>query len=155
MKLNKNLIAVKSLLLVLCFGLLSFASKRGGDSFEIWLNGKRLIQQFVHVSNGVQTLQLTPTSENEKLDIYYRHCGQTGTNRYITIKDESDHALKVWKFTDANGSDAAMSIKVKDILSLKKNKNSKLNIFYSSAELPKGRELASLALSGETSIASK
>lgn len=147
--------AVKSLLLILCFGLSSFSSERGGDSFEIWLNGKMILQQFVLVSKGLQTLQLTSTSENDKLDIVYRHCGQMGSNRYITIKDQNDHLLKAWKFADADADHPAMSIKVKEILVLKKNKDSKLNIFYSSSELPQGRLLASLALPTETSVVSK
>ncbi|HET9824449.1 MAG TPA: hypothetical protein VFP87_03900, partial [Chitinophagaceae bacterium] len=89
------------------------------------------------------------------MDVYYRHCGQTGTERYITIKDENDHPLKVWKFADVKGSSAAMSIKLKDILTLKKNKNSKLDLFYSSRELPNGRLLALLAIPDQTSVAKK
>jgi len=153
MKRNSKLMVVKSILVVLCIGLFSFSNNRGGDSFEIWLNGKMMLQQFVHVSNAVQTLHLNASSTNDKLDIYYRHCGQVGTNRLITIKDENDRSLKVWKFADSNGDNPAMSIKLKDISGLKKSKDSKLSIVYSSNELPKGKVLASLALSSETSIA--
>ena len=135
--------------------LFAFTSKWGGDSFEIWLNGKMLLQQFVHVSKGVQTLQLNPTSENDKLDIFYRHCGQTGSNRYVTIKDEGSHALKVWKFVDTDGKNAAMELKLKDVLKLKKNKNSRLNLFYSSDQLPAGRLLATIVSENETGIASR
>ena len=153
MKLNSRS-TVKSLLVLLCVGLLSLSFKRGGDSFEIWLNGKMMLQQFVHVSSAVQTLHLNAASANDKLDIYYRHCGQVGTNRYITIKDENDHALKVWKFADSK-ENPAMTIKLKDISGLKKSKDSKLSIFYSSNELPKGKILATLAVSNETSVAMK
>ena len=155
MKRNTKFMAAKSILLVLCLGLFSFSSKRGGDSFQIWLNGKMLLQQFVLVSKGVETIQLTSSSESDRLEIVYNHCGQTGTSRYITIKDENDKPLKVWEFADANGKNAGMSIKVKDIISLKRKKDSKVNVFYSSRELPQGRELASLALTGETSVASR
>jgi hypothetical protein len=155
MKPNSRLMMVKSLLVILCVGLFSFSNNRGGDSFEIWLNGKMMLQQFVHVSSAVQTLHLNAVSANDKLDIYYRHCGQVGSERYITIKDESDRPLKVWKFADSNGNNPAMSIKLKDISILKKSKESKLNIFYSSHELPKGKLLASLAVSNETSVAMK
>jgi len=149
MKPNIRLIVMKSLLVTFCVGLFSFSAKRGGDSFEIWLNGKRMLQEFVHISKGVQTLQLTQVSGNDKLDVYYSHCGQTGNDRYITIKDEDNHALKVWKFADATGGDKAMSIRMKDILPLKKNKDSKLNLYYSSKELPQGRLLATLNTSTE------
>jgi hypothetical protein len=98
---------------------------------------------------------LNAASANDKLNIYYRHCGQVGTDRYITIKDGNDRPLKVWKFADASGNNPAMSIKLKDISGLKKSKNSKLNIFYSSNELPKGKVLATLDVSNETSVAMK
>jgi hypothetical protein len=154
MKSHSKLIAVKSVLVLVCVTLLSFSSKRGGDSFEITLNGKRVLQQFVYASKGVQTIQLTPTSDNDKLDIYYSHCGQVGKNRYITIKNEKDQPIKVWKFQDATDNNAGMSLKLKDILSLRKNKTDKLNLCYSSSELPKGKTLATIA-GEETGIARK
>jgi hypothetical protein len=146
---------MKLLLVIFCVGLFSFSSTRGGDSFEIWLNGKMMLQQFVHVSSAVQTLHLSAASENDKLQIYYRHCGQVGTNRYITIKDENDRPLKVWQFANSDGNNSGMSIKLKDVSRLKKSKDSKLNIFYSSSQLPNGKMLASLAVSNETSVAVK
>jgi len=155
MKLNSKWMAVKSLLILFSATLFSFSSKKGGDSFEVWLNGKRVLQQYVHVAKGVQTLQLAQASENDKLDIYYNHCGQTGKNRYITIKDKNNRPLKVWKFADAAGSNVAMSFKLKDILSLKKNKTDKLNLFYSSNELPNGRLLAIIVSENDRSIARK
>jgi len=144
----------KSLLILVCAALFSFSSKKGGDSFEIVLNGKRVLQQFVYASKGVQTIQLAATSDNDKLDIYYNHCGQVGKNRYITIKNEKDQPIKVWKFADAVDKNGAMSFKLKDILSLRKNKTDKLNLFYNSSELPAGRTLATIA-GDETGIARK
>jgi hypothetical protein len=47
-----------------------------------------------------------------------------------------------------------MSFKLKDVLSLRKNKTDKLNLFYSSSELPAGRVLATIA-GEETGIAGK
>ncbi len=145
MKSHSKIIFVKSLLIMACASLFSFSPKRGGDSFEIVLNGKRVLQQFVYASKGVQTIQLTPTSDNDKLDIYYKHCGQIGKNRYVTVKDEKDQPIKVWKVPDAADNTGAMSFKLKDILSLRKNKTDKLNLFYSSSELPTGRTLATIA----------
>jgi hypothetical protein len=152
---NSKSTAVKSLLVLICAALFSFTSKFGGDSFEVWLNGKRVLQEYVHASKGVQTLQLSNASGNDKLDIYYRHCGQTGTSRFVTIQDEKNRPLKVWKFADAAGQNVAMSFRVKDILSLKKNKSDKLNLVYSSTELPKGRLLATIVSESETGIARK
>lgn len=154
MKSYSKLIAAKSVLLLVCATLFSFSSRKGGDSFEIVLNGKKVLQQFVYASKGVQTIQLTQTSDNDKVDIYYSHCGQVGKNRYITIKNEKDQPIKVWKFTDAGDKNAAMSFKLKDILCLRKNKTDKLNLFYSSSELPAGRTLATIA-GEETGVARK
>ena len=154
MKSHSKLIVAKSLLILVCAMLFSFSSKKGGDSFEIMLNGKRVLQQFVYASKGVQTIQLTATSDNDKLDIYYSHCGQIGKNRYITIKNEKDQPIKVWKFADVIDKNEAMSFKLKDILSLRKNKTDKLNLFYNSSELPAGRTLATIA-GDETGMARK
>ena len=154
MKSHSKLIVAKSLLILVCAMLFSFSSKKGGDSFEIVLNGKRVLQQFVYASKGVQTVQLTQTSDNDKLDIFYNHCGQVGKNRYITIKNEKDQPIKVWKFADAADKNGAMSFKLKDILSLRKNKTDKLNLSYSSSELPAGRTLATIA-GEETGVARK
>jgi len=154
MKSHSKLIAVKSFLLLFCVTLFSFSTKTGGDSFEIVLNGKRVLQQFVYASKGVQTIQLTPTSDNDKLDIYYNHCGRVGKTRYITIKNEKDQPIKVWKVADATDNNGVMSFKLKDILSLRTNKTDKLNLFYSSSELPAGRTLATIA-GEETGIARK
>jgi len=151
---SRSKLIVKSLLILICAALFSFSSKKGGDSFEIVLNGKRVLQQFVYASKGVQTIQLAATSDNDKLDIYYNHCGQVGKNRYITIKNEKDQPIKVWKFADAVDKNGAMSFKLKDILSLRKNKTDKLNLFYNSSELPAGRTLATIA-GDETGIARK
>jgi len=152
---NGKSMAMKTFLIAGCLALFSFSPRRGGDSFEIWLNGKMVLQRFVHVSKGVETLQLNHSSENDRLDVYYKHCGQVGKSRYISIQDESGHALKVWKFADATANNAAMSFKVKDILRLKKTKSSKLSLFYSSQELPDGRLLATIVSENENGIASR
>ena len=154
MKPHSKLVVAKSLLILICATLFSFSSKKGGDSFEIVLNGKRVLQQFVYASKSVQTIQLTQTSDNDKLDIYYNHCGQVGKNRLVTIKNEKDESIKAWKFADAVDKNGVMSFKLKDILSLRKNKTDKLNLFYSSSELPARRTLATIA-GDETGIARK
>jgi hypothetical protein len=153
MRSHGKFIVIRSLLVLICAGLFSFSDKKGGDSFEIWLNGKKILQQFVHASNAVQTLQISPASDNDKLIIYYSHCGQVGKDRYITIKDENNRALKVWKFQDAIDKNAAMEFKLKDILSLRKNKAGKLGISYSSHELPEGKMLA--IITGDESVVRK
>jgi hypothetical protein len=133
--------------------LFAFTSPKGGESFEIYLNGKMIVQQAIYSDKSVKNLQLTSTSANDKLDIYYNHCGQTGKNRTISIKDEKGKVLKTWKFADASGR-SAMTIMLKDIYGLEKNNQTRFSIVYSSKELPDGRSLATVSL-GNSNVVRK
>jgi hypothetical protein len=156
MKTSKNLLTViKSLLIVTSTALFSFSAGKGGDSFEIYLNGKLLVQQFVYKDNSVKSLQVNYASADDRLDVYYSHCGQTGKSRYITIKDAKDRALKVWQFPDTGERKSAMTIMLKDIPGLQKNTVSSINLFYSSKELPSGRLLASISTGNASTVARK
>lgn len=128
----------------------SFAAIAGGDTYEIYLNNKLVFKQRVINPTAVDlnSLQLTKANYNDELEIYYSHCGVTGTGRSIEIRDEKGNVLKEWKFKDANGANASMTIPVKEILELQKsNPNIALNLYYfSSKYLPKGRMLASIKL---------
>jgi len=129
--------------------LSSFSAKKGGEGFEIFLNSKLVLQQFGNQMNNVKSIELDKRFLNDQLVIKYHHCGQVGKDRSITIKDAQNKVLKEWKYANTStaslASDAAMSCKVKDILSLQ---TGKLNLYYSSAELPKGRLLATLVVTG-------
>jgi len=136
-------------LIVLCLTAFSFISKAGGDRYEIYLNDKRIMQRYVgQLAVDVSSLQLDKTNYNDKLVIYYSHCGTAGKGRTILIKDEQNKVLKEWKFADATRDDASMSIPVKDILDLQKsNVNANLGLYYFSSQyLPKGRMLTSIKL---------
>ena len=135
------------LALFLSFTLLSFTTNRGGEGFEIYLNSKLVLQQFGSQLNNVKNIQLNQNSPNDELTIKYHHCGQVGKSRSITIKDGQNRILKEWHFADVSKGSAAMTCKVKDIVGLKKgNGSATLNLYYSSTELPKGRQLASLVV---------
>jgi len=147
MKTIKSSMATASLLLFLSFTLFSFSNHRGGEGFEIFLNSKLVLQQFGSQLNNVKSIQLDQNSSNDELTIKYHHCGQVGKNRSITIKDGQNKTLKEWHFADGSKTGAAMICKVKDIIGLKKgNGTITLNLYYSSSELPKGRQLASLVV---------
>jgi hypothetical protein len=137
---------VKPMVLVaICSILFSFSARMGGDSFEIYLNNRLVFQQFVTRQEGVKYLQLDRSLYNGQVIVYYSHCGQTGKGRSITIRDRMGRSLKEWHFSDSDGVNNAMSCKVKDILGLQNsNKNAALSLFYSSRELPNGRQLASI-----------
>jgi hypothetical protein len=142
---NKKFMLMASLMLSTCFTLFSFTDHKGGEGFEIFLNNKLVLQQFGNQVNNVKSLQLDQFSANDELIIKYYHCGKVGKNRSITIKDGQNKILKEWHFADVETANAAMTCKVKDIPGLKKgNGTVTLNLYYSSSELPKGRQLASI-----------
>ena len=135
-----------------CTMLSSFSKKMGGDKFEIYVNGKLLLEQFVTSGRTVQSLELKRNSSNEKIEVYYSHCGKTGTGRTITVRNAQNQVLKQWTFADAS-TRSPMSLQAKDILALQKNKDAKLNLYYSSKELPEGRLLAVITSNGEKTAA--
>jgi hypothetical protein len=121
--------------------IFSFSGKKGGDSFQIYVDGKLVVEQYVSIAKGVQTLQLAQIASKERIDVYYSHCGKTGTARVISIKNADNKTLKNWKFADA-AEKSAMTCQIKDILALQKDKTAKLNLYYTSKEMPEGRLLA-------------
>src|SRR6188508_2772455 len=145
MKQIKNFATVKLFVLVAaCATLFSFSWNVGGESFEIFLNGKLMIQQHLYQKPPVASLTLDPQSVQDEVKVHYNNCGHTDTGRTLTIRDEQNKVLKEWQFVDA----AAMTWKVKDLSSL--DKKMKLTLCYSSHEIPKARVLALLVLSKET-----
>jgi len=130
--------------------LASFSTGSGGEGFEIYLNNKVVLQQFGSNMNTVKTLKLDQAAANDEISVKYYHCGKVGKNRTITIKDEQDKVLKQWKFSDVPDATNGMTCKVKDILGLKSGKNSLLKLYYSSSELPKERQLASLNVAAKS-----
>jgi hypothetical protein len=147
----KKIISKTFALVAIAAAILSFTtnSPAGGEGFEIFVNGKVVLQQFGKNMDNVKTLQLNPASPNDKLTIKYHHCGQVGKNRFVTIKNADGNPLKVWRYTDAAVPVGDMSCTVKDLLSLQKSGSKSLKIFYSSNELPKGRQLADIVF-GDT-----
>jgi hypothetical protein len=141
MKLIKNVAITSVLLTGLCILFFSFTAKKGGDSFQIYVDGKLVVEQYVAVAKGVQSLQLGQSFSKEKIDVYYSHCGKTGKARVISIKTADNKTLKNWKFADTEQK-SAMTCQIKDILALQKDKSSKLNLYYTSKEIPEGRLLA-------------
>jgi hypothetical protein len=150
-------LAIGSLMLIaLCAALFAFSPRPGGDSYSICLNKKLLFQQYVHMDASVKTIRLSDAAPNDVLNVKYSHCGRNGNDRNISIKDSSDKTLKEWHFADiAEKTPAEMSCKVKEILTLRKIHKGKLNLVYSSRELPEGRILASIGTSDEVKASLK
>ena len=144
---KNNLTAAKYILLAaFCTTLFSFSMNKGGDSFEVYLNGKMVFQQYVSMHQGVKSLQLNQSLYNDEVTVYYNHCGKTGTDRTITIRDTQNKILKAWRFPNEAATPSAMNCKVKEILNLQKNNSGSLQLYYASREIPEGRLLATLII---------
>lgn len=138
---KKTVVAI--LLIAISATLSSFSPAPGGDKFELYINNKLVVEHFVSHRAITKTVTLFPGNYNNKIDVYYSHCGQTGKDRSIIVKDAQNKVIKKWDFADASGSNRAMSLKGKDLMDLQK-KNQTLQLYYSSKELPEGKLLASV-----------
>lgn len=147
--------AVITILLAICStALLAFSPAPGGDKFEIFLNNKLVMEQYISQTTSAKFLTLDQRHYNDKIDVYYSHCGKTGTGRTITLTDGQNKVIKKWGFANATGSNKAMSWKVKEIMDLQKGKDrATLRLVYFSRELPAGRLLASV-VTGHSQYAS-
>lgn len=124
-----------------------FTAKAGVDVFEIYLNNKLLLKQAASKPFNLQSLQLDKSNSHDELVIYYNHCGESGRQRSIAIRDDKGNIIKEWKFADAPEVRSAMRIPVKELLQLDKSyAHTNLSIFYSAQQLPKGLTLSALQM---------
>ncbi len=131
--------------------LSSFSGKAGGEGFEIYIDGKVVIQRFGKDLNSIKQLSLDSYQNAGKLSIRYHHCGRIGKNRVLKATDAQNNFLKEWRFDDTNDVAAIMHCSLKEVTALQKNSRSKLvNLVYSSSELPQGRTLVTVALPAKT-----
>ncbi|MFT3934015.1 MAG: hypothetical protein QM726_10400 [Chitinophagaceae bacterium] len=133
--------------LMLAFSILLFSfTTTGSHSFEVYLNKKLLFQQYVSKDMKINSIPLNQAKATDEIEVYYNHCGVSGTGRIITIRDEQNKILKEYKFPDSPNTKTLMSCDVKDITSLQSlNKRSTLYLYYASNEMPEARMLASFA----------
>lgn len=124
--------------------LASFSAKPGGEGFEIFLDQQLVIQQFGNMT--APALPLGDRTTGSKLFIKYHHCGKTGKDRVITIKDENNKVRKVYHFPDSPSSASVMALELKEIKQLKTAMTASLQLYYASSELPAGRQLARIEL---------
>src|SRR5690349_4715302 len=104
-----------AMLFVTGAALFSFSNLKGCDSLEIYAGGKQLLQQFFHGDNSVKTLQLPQPATTDKIEVYYSHCGISGKNRVLTIKDNKDNLIKELKFADVKEKRDPMTFSLKDV----------------------------------------
>ena len=132
--------------LIFSMGLLSFSAKKGGDVIEVYAGGKQLLQQFLHMDKTVKTVQLNQPASNDKVEVFYSHCGVTGKSRTLTIKDDKNNLLKEYRYNDVSKGRDLMSFRIKDVR--KKGVNN-LKLYYTSREMPEAKLLAVLTIRNE------
>jgi hypothetical protein len=151
-------LAIRSLMLVaVCMVLFSFSGEVGRESFEVYLNDKIILQEYVSREADVKSINLDQRAANDVMKIHYNHCGRIGKGRTITIKDQQNKVLKEWSFSDATeGTASLMTFPVKEIVALQKASSGKLKLYYSSKQLlPEGQLLANVVLGKENSVSLK
>jgi len=154
---------IKSMMLGFIFlSAFSTISKAGGIVFEIYLNNNLLLkQQYNKIISGSPDLHLTAANANDNLRILFSSCGESSKTRSVGIKNENNEVIKKWDFVNSATSDLSMTIPVKEILELQKDKpGTSLRLFYFSpdhfqdgymlASVQPGKKNTAFLSSGET-----
>lgn len=111
----------------------STTAKAGLDGYEIYLNDKLILKQYVNEPLNLESLGLTQANINDKLTIHYSQCNvpdKLGKGRSITVKDLKGKTVKQWRFSDAKGGSTGMVIAVKELLQLDQGTAGKLSLYY-------------------------
>ncbi len=140
----------------LCVLLLSFSSRPGSHRFQVYLDSKLVIEQYVNARMEAPKLLLDPAENHSQLIVKYSECGRTVTGRIITIKDDHNKVLKEWRFDGAaSGYNESMTCQVKDITGLLPKGSNTLKLYYSSKDFPEGQQIAYLVIGREMKTALK
>lgn len=149
----KSIISKTVVLAAVAAILVSFTSNFGGEGFQISLNGSVILQQFGKDMDAVKTISLAGAAPADQLNIRYYHCGKTGRNKVLAIKDSKNNLLKEWHFKEVSANNE-MNCKVQDLMNLKKTNDPVLKLYYTSSELPEGRQLVAVSFSSGSDHAS-
>jgi len=130
----------------LCLLLSAFSTKPGSHSFQVYLDDKLMIEQYVSSKMLVPRINIDPAENYTRLVVKYNECGRTVTGRKINIKDDRGNVLKEWNFEGStSGYKDAMTCSVKDIQALRQKANGELRLYYFSADFTEGQQIATLA----------
>jgi hypothetical protein len=145
MKQQFRFIAKSSVLVLAIICLQSFSfHRRGGDYFKVLLNGRMVAEQYLTKPVALKTLSLNAANRNDKLTVYYSHCGRAGSSRAISLKNEEGKVLKQWEFADAPSQE--MQVPVSEVLKASSSLNT-VSFYYSSKEIPSGKQIITFNLS--------
>jgi hypothetical protein len=135
-------------LVVLAIVFLSqgFSNRPGGDYFRVLLNDQLVTEQFLYKAVTIKTVSLASTNNNDKLTVFYSHCGKAGVGRNVTLRTISGKVLGKWDFADSKHIEVQMA--VKDILKASA-KNKSASLYYASKEIPSGKPLVTIEFSNK------
>ena len=122
-----------------CTAFFSFSGTGGGDVFAVFLNGKQVHLQAVHVDKSIKTLTLPAGSLTDRIEVFYSHCGQPGKNRVLTIRNEKNAVIRKLSFGNGKDNRSLMGFSRKE---LGAGNTERLRLYYASKELPEGKLLA-------------
>jgi len=139
-----NIQISRLLFLALALSVLSsFSAMPGAHSFQVYLDGKQLADQYVGKNTAIPRITITNQSQ---LLVKYNECNHTTRARVLTIKDENDVVLKEWKFEgETIGFKDPMTCTIREIAALK---HKTVKLFYSSAEFQARTQIATLTFEG-------
>ena len=133
-------------MLVALFAVLSSFALPGAHSFQLYVDSKLVVDQYVTRNTTIPKLTLDPAERNNEIILKYSECGRTVSGRTLTIKDEQNNILKEWHFDGTTSGYAdPMTLKVKDVVALKPNKGA-MKLFYTSNDFKEGQQVASLVI---------
>ena len=107
-----------SLLLAVIGGIWIFSSftpTRGGEGFEIFLDGKQIVRQFGNEGQKVQQVNLSSWPRGKELKIKYYHCGQPTQERQIRLRTRQNETLRTWRFANEKQAGSPMSIGIAEL----------------------------------------
>lgn len=140
-------------LAALCTLFYSFTVLPGAHRFQVYLDSKLMVEQYVNPRAEAPRLVIDPSVTHQQLVINYDECGRTVSNRTLTLKDNNNTVLKKWNFTgDTSGYQDPMTCSWKEIVSLKPKGSNTVKLYYSSKEYPEGVQVAYLVLEKEAII---
>jgi hypothetical protein len=141
-KRNLRFLAYSLLGIMVSIAVFSFSAPSGADSFQIYLDKKLIVEDYVHLAKKVKTINIQAANHNSQLEVYYNHCGELGRSRTIVLKDNQNRILREFRFKDGN---KFMTCKVSDFIDFKKkNPVPAINLYYSAQQSPEPRLLANI-----------
>jgi hypothetical protein len=132
-------------LVVLSIIMFSFAPEVGGDSYKVYVNDKLVLQERIVTPATAVILPLDPHGINDRVRVYFSHCGKIGTARSLSIYNAENKVLKEWHYPNTDDqAQSGMACLAKDIVSLANKNKSAVYLYYSSEEIPGGIQLATI-----------